>query len=79
MENVDRARKSNAYHEARDIFVENGYGLTEVVLDASHCGVPQKRKRFFCIGVLGEPENVVLDYLKKALQRKKRHFLIMFM
>lgn len=50
MENVERAASSNAYKNARVIFKDAGYGLTEKVLDASFCGVPQKRKRFFCIG-----------------------------
>ena len=50
MENVERAASSEAYKKARIIFKEAGYGLTEKVLDASLCGVPQKRKRFFCIG-----------------------------
>lgn len=50
MENVERASSSEAYKKARAIFKEAGYGLTEKVLDASFCGVPQKRKRFFCIG-----------------------------
>lgn len=50
MENVERAASSNAYKKARKIFKDSGYGLTEKVLDASFCGVPQKRKRFFCIG-----------------------------
>lgn len=50
MENVERAASSEAYKKARAIFKEAGYGLTEKVLDASFCGVPQKRKRFFCIG-----------------------------
>lgn len=50
MENVERAASSEAYKKARKIFKEAGYGLTEKVLDASFCGVPQKRKRFFCIG-----------------------------
>ena len=52
MENVPAAQKSNAYKTARSIFKRAGYGLTEVVLDASLCGVPQRRKRFFCIGSL---------------------------
>ena len=56
MENVDRARNSKAYAFARDIFKDAGYGLTEVVLDASKCGTPQKRKRFFCIGALGKED-----------------------
>lgn len=50
MENVERAASSEAYKKARKIFKDSGYGLTEKVLDASFCGVPQKRKRFFCIG-----------------------------
>lgn len=54
MENVDRALKSNAYSNARKIFKDSGYGLTEIVLDASLCGTPQKRKRFFCFGIIGQ-------------------------
>lgn len=50
MENVDRALKSNRYAEAKQIFEKNGYILSEHVLDASLCGVPQKRKRLFVIG-----------------------------
>ena len=41
MENVERAASSEAYKKARNIFKETGYGLTEKVLDASFCGVPQ--------------------------------------
>lgn len=57
MENVDRAQKSRAYASAREIFKRSGYGLTEILLDASLCGAPQKRKRFFCYGVLGKVDN----------------------
>ncbi|CAM6053904.1 unnamed protein product, partial [Sphagnum tenellum] len=57
MENVERATLSKAYQEARKIFKDAGYGLSENVLDASLCGVPQKRKRFFCIGKLDEADN----------------------
>lgn len=63
MENVARAQMSNAYAEAKEIFVSSGYGLTEMVLDASKCGVPQKRKRFFCVGALNEPN----DFLRNNL------------
>jgi len=51
MENVERARLSVAYSKAREIFVRAGYNIHEVVLDASFYGVPQQRKRFFCIGI----------------------------
>jgi len=54
MENVDTTPKSQAYAKARGILKAAGYGLTEEVLDASLCGVPQRRRRFFAIGVLGE-------------------------
>ena len=67
MENVDRARNSQMYHEARDIFKEIGYGLTEMVLDASRCGAPQKRKRFFCIGGLSEKDGFLSDRLTGGL------------
>lgn len=67
MENVDRVQHSKAFAIARNIFKENGYGLSEIVLDASRCGVPQKRKRFFCIGVLGQPDNVVLPFIKAGV------------
>ena len=63
MENVARARLSNAYKTARQIFTEAGYGLTEIVLDACFCGVPQHRKRFFCIGGKRETEG----FLEKLL------------
>lgn len=50
MENVAAAKKTRSYAEARSVLKEAGYGLTEVVLDASLCGTPQARDRFFCIG-----------------------------
>jgi DNA (cytosine-5)-methyltransferase 1 len=67
MENVDRAEKSNAYAYARQTFKDAGYGLTEIVLDASYCGVPQKRKRFFCIGVLDAEDNAVRPFITQKI------------
>lgn len=63
MENVDRARNSKAYAFARSKFKDAGYGLTEVVLDASKCGTPQKRKRFFCIGAFGKEDGFADDII----------------
>lgn len=71
MENVDRAQKSQAYAAARKKFKDAGYGLTEVVLDASLCGVPQKRKRFFCIGVMGLQDKFALDFINSHLSEKE--------
>lgn len=61
MENVPRVRNSNAYRRARELYKEHHYGLTEVVLDASRCGVPQYRKRFFCIGSLDEADGFLTE------------------
>jgi DNA (cytosine-5)-methyltransferase 1 len=63
MENVDRIIKSATLQRAIDIFKGSGYGLTQIVLDASKCGVPQKRKRFFMIGELRGED----DFLHNAL------------
>ncbi|MGI6235840.1 MAG: DNA cytosine methyltransferase [Christensenellales bacterium] len=71
MENVDRAQKSNAYADARDLFIKSGYGLTEIVLNASYCGVPQRRKRFFCIGSLGQDDGFLLDYIQEQMSQKE--------
>lgn len=46
------------------LFRNAGYGLSQVVLDASRCGVPQKRKRFFLIGELNG-EDCALESLCK--------------
>lgn len=61
MENVPRAQKSNAYRKARELYKAHNYGLTEVVLDASRCGVPQHRNRFFCIGSLNAPDGFLSE------------------
>lgn len=61
MENVPRAKESQAYARARALYIANNYGLTEVVLDASRCGVPQRRNRFFCIGALNAPDGFLTE------------------
>ena len=50
MENVPQVRLSTSYSDARKELFEAGYDLSEIVLDASYCGVPQARKRFFSFG-----------------------------
>lgn len=77
MENVDRVRHSEAYANARGIYKKAGYGLTERVLDASFYKVPQKRKRFFCIGILGEGDSLLhasLDPLTNKRMTVKDYF-----
>ena len=70
MENVDRVRNSGVYKLAKDKYRNAGYELNEIVLDASLCGVPQKRKRFFCIGTLNFSGEDALNYLKSNLSGK---------
>lgn len=61
MENVARARSSAALGRAIDTVEGAGYSTLCAVLDASLCGVPQKRKRLFVIGSLDKsmPERAV--------------------
>lgn len=70
MENVDRAFKSNAYKSARQIFKNAGYGLTEIILDASLCGTPQKRKRFICFGMLNGQDGFAEKLFKDGFAEK---------
>lgn len=59
MENVERASLSKTYANAKKMLKDNGYGLTERVLNACYYGVPQNRKRFFCIGIKDAPDNSI--------------------
>lgn len=63
MENVPRIRLSKTYQYVRETLKSAGYGLTEKIIDASYCRVPQKRKRLFLVGCLGAED----DFLSKAL------------
>ena len=67
MENVDRSQKSDAYANAREELKKAGYGLTEIILTASFCGVPQRRKRFFCIGSLNHNDGFLTDIINNNL------------
>src|SRR3989344_269126 len=70
MENVDRITKSKRYLEALNIFKSVGYGLTVITLDASFCGVPQKRKRHFVIGSLDHKDGFLETTLTKNQSKK---------
>lgn len=71
MENVDRIVKSAVLSDTKDLLESTGYGLTETILNASLCGVPQNRKRFFLIGELGGEDNALSPYLEKNLATEK--------
>jgi len=67
MENVARIQHSRVLQEAMRIFEAAGYGLCAHVLDASHCGVPQSRKRFFLIGC----QQARSDFLRPWLEKNR--------
>jgi len=71
MENVDRIIKSKVWDNAKKILKASDYGLTEYILDASYCGCPQIRKRFFCIGILNKPDNVLTSYIEKNISDRQ--------
>jgi DNA (cytosine-5)-methyltransferase 1 len=69
MENVERIRKSHVLPEIIEQFTGAGYGLTAVILNASYCGAPQARLRFFLIGHLGASNQFLLGHLEKNLSK----------
>lgn len=70
MENVDRIIKSETLPKAVNFFKNANYGLTQIILDASLCNVPQKRKRFFLLGELNGEDNFLKNELEKNLASK---------
>lgn len=56
MENVYNIEKSPVLPAAIEKLHEAGYGITKRVLDASYCGVPQARRRFFLIGHMNDED-----------------------
>ncbi len=67
MENVPTIQKSEKFGIIIRMFKSAGYGLTIKVLDASKCGVPQKRKRLIMVGMLNEKD----DFLNKILDSRQ--------
>ena len=65
MENVPRIEKSRILQKAKENLKNVGYGLTEKIVDAGFCGVPQNRKRFFLIGHLSSSDDFLDLYLNK--------------
>ena len=70
MENVPRARHARIYKDAVFDLRDAGYALTEAVLDAGFCGVPQARKRLFLIGIQGGVDDALLPYLQHGQTTK---------
>jgi DNA (cytosine-5)-methyltransferase 1 len=70
MENVPQILKSNILKDAIAIFKEAGYGISYEVLDASYCGVPQARKRFFLVGHLFSKDRFLNYYFSKKQSKQ---------
>ncbi len=71
MENVEQIKKSQILSDVIKQFSQTGYGLSSVILDASFCGVPQSRTRFFLIGHLNDKHNQLTGIFKKNLSIKQ--------
>ena len=50
MENVPQVQNSKSYQIMKETLQDAGYEIVDCVLDAAHCGVPQRRRRFFSFG-----------------------------
>ena len=70
MENVPRIRVSKTYQYVLNELKKAGYGVTEKIIDASYCGVPQKRKRLFLIGCQGAVDDFLSVELDSHLSKK---------
>jgi len=70
MENVPVIQNSMVLSKSLVMLRKAGYALTQKVLDASYCGVPQTRKRFFLIGHLGGDDGFLDNYLERGLTSK---------
>lgn len=70
MENVPEITKSDILKEVIHSMSSAGYGLSYRVLDASFCGVPQARKRFFLVGHLNDCNGFLDKYLDEGLSKE---------
>ena len=67
MENVYNIERMSILDVAIDKLKAAGYGLTRKVLNASLCGVPQARRRFFLIGHLGDEDGFLDGIIEGSL------------
>lgn len=70
MENVAVIEKSETLKVVNRIFKNAGYGLTQLTIDASKCGVPQIRKRYITFGVLGGKDNDAITIFTRNQNEK---------
>ncbi len=70
MENVATIRNTKSFQQVIRNFKSVGYGITQKILDAAYCGVPQTRKRMFVIGALGADSDFLDEELTNNLSKK---------
>lgn len=70
-ENVYNIERFSTVTVLKQMLSDAGYGITTRILDASRCGVPQKRQRFFLIGKLGEKDGFLDEALASNLSIKQ--------
>ncbi|MEO9789717.1 MAG: DNA (cytosine-5-)-methyltransferase [Aurantimonas coralicida] len=70
MENVPQAARSAAWAAARELLVRAGYGLSEMVVDASRYGVGQSRRRLLVVGRLGEAHGFIVSAIRAAASER---------
>lgn len=70
MENVANIQRSQAFKKVIDNFKNAGYGLSQRILDAAFCGVPQTRKRMFVVGALNADDGFLDEELGRNLSAK---------
>lgn len=71
MENVYNIERMPVLPQMMKIVKNAGYGLSIRVLDASRCGVPQKRNRFFMVGHLGDKDGFLDTILTQGLSHQQ--------
>lgn len=71
MENVYNIERMPVLPKAIEIVKNAGYGVTTRVLDASLCGVPQARHRFFMIGHMNDRDGFLDEIIEKNLSDHK--------
>lgn len=66
-ENVYNIERFPTLPKMKKILSDAGYGISTTVLDASRCGVPQKRRRFFLVARLGAEDGFFDSYFTSNL------------
>lgn len=70
-ENVYNIERFQILPQMKEILILAGYGITTKVLDASRCGTPQKRQRFFLIGRQGAANGFFDDKIISGMSKKQ--------